>query len=167
MIHEVNTYNRRSQQNDNIEVIMKCANCGKEFGNGITCVNCGTDRFTGLGNYHGYSPSRNSNNVSAESESENNIHFCNTAETIVCYKCNEIIPSDSNFCPFCGIKLNINCPECGHIFSSKFMFCNHCGKRVEKRYICKTCGYIYEGFHVPDKCPICKAPSSNFEELFL
>lgn len=144
---------------------MRCANCGKEFGNGITCQNCGTDRFTGLGNYHGYSPSGNNNNISIETESANNIHLCNITETMVCYNCNEIIPTDSKFCPFCGQKLNIECTNCGHIFSSRFLFCNHCGKKVEKKYICHVCGYIYEGDHIPDKCPICKA--SSFEELHL
>jgi len=34
---------------------MKCAVCGKEFGSGINCQNCGSDRVTGLGNYNGYS----------------------------------------------------------------------------------------------------------------
>lgn len=145
---------------------MKCANCGKEFGNGATCLNCGTDRFTGLGNYHGYSSSEINSNITIETESANNNHFCNTEETILCYNCNEIIPKDSIFCPFCGRKLNIECSECGHIFSSRFLFCNHCGKKVEKKYICHICGYITEGTHIPKECPICKT-SSSFEEYLM
>ena len=31
------------------------------------------------------------------------------------------------------------------------------------RFICSICGYEYEGISVPDKCPICKAPSSKFK----
>lgn len=30
------------------------------------------------------------------------------------------------------------------------------------RFICSICGYEHEGISVPDKCPICKAPSSKF-----
>ena len=33
---------------------MKCAACGKEFGDGGNCQNCGVDRVTGLANYSGY-----------------------------------------------------------------------------------------------------------------
>ena len=32
---------------------MKCAVCGKEFGDGTNCQNCGVDRVIGLGNYSG------------------------------------------------------------------------------------------------------------------
>ena len=31
------------------------------------------------------------------------------------------------------------------------------------RFICSICGYEYEGVSAPDKCPICKAPSSKFK----
>ncbi len=36
-----------------------------------------------------------------------------------------------------------------------------------KKYVCKVCGYVYEGDSLPEdfKCPVCKAPSSKFEEL--
>ena len=36
-----------------------------------------------------------------------------------------------------------------------------------KKYVCKVCGYIYEGESLPEdfKCPICKAPASKFEEM--
>lgn len=33
-----------------------------------------------------------------------------------------------------------------------------------KKFICKVCGYVYEGDKAPDKCPQCKAPGSAFEE---
>lgn len=37
----------------------------------------------------------------------------------------------------------------------------------KKGYICKICGYIYEGEPLPDDfiCPICKHPASDFEKL--
>lgn|SRR5574344_225815 len=34
-----------------------------------------------------------------------------------------------------------------------------------KKFKCKVCGYIYEGDKAPEKCPVCQAPSSQFEEI--
>ena len=36
---------------------------------------------------------------------------------------------------------------------------------MKKKFICTVCGYIYEGTEAPEKCPICKAPKSKFQEL--
>lgn len=36
---------------------------------------------------------------------------------------------------------------------------------MKKKYICKVCGYIYEGEFLPEKCPICKNPSSKYSLL--
>lgn len=36
---------------------------------------------------------------------------------------------------------------------------------MKKKFICTVCGYIFEGEEAPEKCPICKAPSSKFEEM--
>ena len=35
-----------------------------------------------------------------------------------------------------------------------------------KKFVCKVCGYVYEGDSLPEdfKCPVCKAPASKFEE---
>ena len=33
------------------------------------------------------------------------------------------------------------------------------------KYRCKVCGYIHEGDAPPEKCPLCKAPASKFEEV--
>ena len=42
-------------------------------------------------------------------------------------------------------------------------------KKVEakKGYVCKICGYVYEGEPLPDDfvCPICKHPASDFEKI--
>lgn len=37
----------------------------------------------------------------------------------------------------------------------------------KKRWVCKVCGYIYEGDTLPADfiCPLCKHPASDFEEL--
>ena len=34
-----------------------------------------------------------------------------------------------------------------------------------KKYVCTICGYIHEGDAPPEKCPICNAPSSKFNEM--
>ena len=33
------------------------------------------------------------------------------------------------------------------------------------KWICKVCGYVYEGEQPPEKCPVCKAPASRFEQV--
>ena len=40
-------------------------------------------------------------------------------------------------------------------------------KEDKKGYVCKICGYVYEGEPLPDDfiCPICKHPASDFEKL--
>ena len=37
----------------------------------------------------------------------------------------------------------------------------------KKGYVCKICGYVYEGDSLPDDfiCPLCKHPASDFEPL--
>lgn len=34
-----------------------------------------------------------------------------------------------------------------------------------KKFKCKVCGYIHEGDVAPEKCPVCQAPASEFEEV--
>ena len=36
-----------------------------------------------------------------------------------------------------------------------------------KKYVCKVCGYVYEGDSLPEdfKCPVCKANAKAFEEV--
>lgn len=36
---------------------------------------------------------------------------------------------------------------------------------MNKKFICTVCGYVYEGEHAPEKCPICGAPASKFKEV--
>ena len=31
-------------------------------------------------------------------------------------------------------------------------------------YVCKVCGYVYEGEAAPAECPVCHAPASKFKE---
>ena len=39
--------------------------------------------------------------------------------------------------------------------------------KEKKGYVCKICGYVYEGEELPDDfiCPLCKHPASDFEKL--
>ena len=41
-------------------------------------------------------------------------------------------------------------------------------KKGKRRFVCKICGYIYEGDELPADfiCPLCKHPASDFEEIF-
>ena len=34
-----------------------------------------------------------------------------------------------------------------------------------KKWVCTVCGYVCEGEAAPEKCPICKAPASKFQEM--
>ena len=34
-----------------------------------------------------------------------------------------------------------------------------------KKWRCSVCGEIVEGEHAPEKCPLCKAPASKFNEM--
>lgn len=36
---------------------------------------------------------------------------------------------------------------------------------MKKKFICTVCGYVYEGEHAPEKCPMCHVPASKFKEL--
>lgn len=33
------------------------------------------------------------------------------------------------------------------------------------KWVCKVCGYVYEGEQPPVQCPVCKAPASKFEKM--
>ena len=34
-----------------------------------------------------------------------------------------------------------------------------------KKFVCKVCGYVYEGNEAPEFCPVCKAKREMFEEV--
>ena len=36
---------------------------------------------------------------------------------------------------------------------------------IMKKFICRVCGYIYEGEEAPEKCPQCGAPKDKFDEM--
>lgn len=113
---------------------MKCSICGKEFGDGINCQNCGVDRVTGLANYSGHEPSiGNYHSQGNYSQSNSSYNEDNTSlKTMVCYACGEIIPINSEYCPHCRKKLYETCPKCGNKFSSQYLNCNQCGTNMSQ-----------------------------------
>jgi len=116
---------------------MKCASCGKEFGNGANCQYCGVDRITGLGNYSGYSPAKNIPQSATYTESHGNTYQePSPAEdkNIICYNCGEVIPKDAKFCPYCSTNLYVTCPKCGKEYSSQFPACSECGTNRDDYY---------------------------------
>ena len=36
---------------------------------------------------------------------------------------------------------------------------------MKKKFLCTVCAYIHEGTEPPERCPICKAPASKFNEV--
>ena len=44
-----------------------------------------------------------------------------------CYKCNNVIPGNSKFCPYCQTELYVVCPKCGEKYSSQYPSCSQCG----------------------------------------
>ena len=113
---------------------MNCTVCGKEFGEGVCCQNCGVDRVTGLGNYSGFEVPSGQKETRGKrtSQSSYSTNELLSSNTMVCYACGEIIPSDSKFCPYCSTGLFVICPKCGHKYSSQFPVCSKCGTDREQ-----------------------------------
>lgn len=110
---------------------MKCSKCGKEFGEGVNCQYCGVDRVTGLANYSSYGTS----GYQGMNISHNSSSYDTSPNTMVCYACGEIIPSDSEYCPYCRKKQFEKCPKCGATYSSLFPACNKCGTNRSDYYL--------------------------------
>lgn len=109
---------------------MKCSICGKEFGEGVNCQNCGVDRVTGLANYSGHGTSDYQGAKTSHYDSSYN----SSPKTMVCHACGEIIPSNSEYCPYCSKELYVKCPKCGNTYSSQFPACNKCGTNRKQYY---------------------------------
>lgn len=104
---------------------MICNKCGKEFGNGSTCQNCGVDKVIALGVFSGYSvPGSNGSTPMPQSSPSSSIP---PFSSMICWKCGEVIPSESKFCPRCREELFVYCPKCGHKYSAQYTYCNQCG----------------------------------------
>lgn len=53
-------------------------------------------------------------------------------QMMFCYKCNQVIPANSTYCPYCQVKLFTECPKCGAKYSSQYPACNHCGTNKQE-----------------------------------
>ena len=67
--------------------------------------------------------------VPSEDEKTSSASFGQSAQAqmMFCYKCNQVIPANSAFCPWCQTELFVTCPKCGHKYSSQYPACNQCG----------------------------------------
>ena len=70
------------------------------------------------------SPDNNTPSIASQMQTQPQMMFC--------YKCNNVIPGNSTFCPYCQIKLFVECPKCGAKYSSQYPACNNCGTNREE-----------------------------------
>lgn len=66
------------------------------------------------------------NNISS---SASQIH---QPQMMFCYKCNNVIPANSKYCPCCNVELYAICPKCGVKYSSQYSSCSQCGTNREE-----------------------------------
>lgn len=64
-------------------------------------------------------------------------------------------------CPICKAPAEKFQPLYGNVTNEKPVPASETA--MKKKFTCGICGYIYDGDTAPEKCPICRAPASNFE----
>lgn len=71
--------------------------------------------------------------VPSEDEKTSSASFGQSAQAqmMFCYKCNQVIPANSAFCPWCQTELFVTCPKCGNKYSSQYPACNQCGTNLK------------------------------------
>ena len=71
--------------------------------------------------------------VPSEDEKTSSASFGQSAQAqmMFCYKCNQVIPANSAFCPWCQTELFVTCPKCGNQYSSQYPACNQCGTNLK------------------------------------
>ncbi|MCK4447399.1 MAG: zinc-ribbon domain-containing protein [Candidatus Marinimicrobia bacterium] len=52
----------------------------------------------------------------------------------MCYKCNNPIQGEENYCPNCGEALENKCSNCGSQISGSENFCSNCGQALKSKY---------------------------------
>lgn len=149
---------------------MKCALCGKEFGSGVNCQNCGADRVTGLANYSGYSiPTNKSvvthnktiqaykNGLAKKDPLPKNINHpdefvqksAKTKESVEKTNTNDIVAVQEKYivCYACGEAIPSNskyCPMCGR---ELYLTCPKCGNTYSSQYLfCSQCGTNFKDY---------------------
>lgn len=114
---------------------MLCNHCGKEFGEGITCQFCGTDRVEALGTFGGFHPnSKGSGSMKQGITTPGGISVTNS-DKMLCFCCGEIIPGVAKFCPYCKAEQYVVCPKCGIRYLAQYPSCYECGTEREKYLI--------------------------------
>lgn len=109
---------------------MRCNKCGNEFGTGENCQHCGADKVAALGDFPGYSVPGGQNHPTIDTSSFTS--RIDPLSSIICWKCGEVIPADSKYCPVCQVQLFVVCPKCGHRYSAQYANCNECGSNREE-----------------------------------
>ena len=71
--------------------------------------------------------------VPSADEKTSSASFIQSAQPqmMFCYKCNQVIPANSAFCPWCQTELFVTCPKCGNKYSSQYPACNQCGTNLK------------------------------------
>lgn len=71
--------------------------------------------------------------VPSGDENTSSASFVQSAQSqmMFCYKCNQVIPANSAFCPWCQTELFVTCPKCANKYSSQYPSCNQCGTNLE------------------------------------
>ena len=106
---------------------MKCNHCGKEFGDGLNCQYCGIDRVEGLGSLIGFDPG---SGVGPKKKNGGSVED----KFILCFNCEQVIPSDSEYCPYCQKAQYVICPKCGFRYLAQYPSCYKCGTNRDKYY---------------------------------
>ena len=106
---------------------MKCNHCGKEFGDGLNCQYCGIDRVEGLGSLIGFDPG---SGVGPKKKNGGSVED----KFILCYNCEQVIPSDSEYCPYCQKAQYVICPKCGFRYLAQYPSCYKCGTNREQYF---------------------------------
>ena len=73
------------------------------------------------------------------------------------------ILTDEEFVAQKKLLLGGNVANKGHV-DNNATTASALAKPTEERHICGVCGYIMDG-ETPDKCPMCKSPSTKFNVI--
>lgn len=119
----------------------------------------------------GFKSGRDGDKTSAleKGRAENGVFYLPSANSYLCLKTEEYLDLGSHGLFVCSVT------EAGVLSNERTMTYGFYTENVKKAkakpkvkgYICKTCGYVYEGEELPPDfiCPWCKHDASDFEEL--
>ena len=90
--------------------------------------------------------------------------------SVICLKVKEYVDLGSHGLFLCGVedaKVFNNNETMSYSYYQKNVKPKVNKEAKKKGYVCKICGYVYEGDELPEDfiCPICKHPASDFEKI--